>query len=137
MPITGTTPAKRKAGAVEGSQNIGVLNGNPYDPNSISNPYGAGSAYKPDGVNNPYGPNGSAYSATSATNPYASEPPKLFDASGNYRGELSTNPYRPDSVSNPYGEYGSPYSAKSINNPYGAGNPYSQQPIFVVPSEKK
>jgi len=34
----------------------------------------------------------------------------------------------------PYGRYGSKYSSDSINNPYGAGSPYSNDPIYVVPS---
>ncbi|MBX9771923.1 MAG: hypothetical protein K2X29_11155 [Candidatus Obscuribacterales bacterium] len=34
----------------------GNLNDNPYDPNSVSNPYGQyGSKYSPDSINNPYG----------------------------------------------------------------------------------
>jgi hypothetical protein len=69
-------------------------------------------------VNNPYGAYGSAYSNTSSNNPYATEAPKIYDSSGNYRGKLSNNPYDADSVSNPYGKYGNPNSAKSINNPY-------------------
>jgi hypothetical protein len=36
---------------------LGNLNHNRYDPDSISNPYGAGSPYRPDGVNNRYSPN--------------------------------------------------------------------------------
>jgi len=33
----------------------GNLNGNRYDPNSVSNPYGQyGSKYSPDSINNPY-----------------------------------------------------------------------------------
>jgi hypothetical protein len=33
----------------------GNLNGNQYDPNSISNPYGQyGSKYSPNSINNPY-----------------------------------------------------------------------------------
>ena len=60
----------------------------------------------------------------SATNPYATDAPKLYDEEGNYRGKLSANPYDPESVSNPYGRYGSEHSADSINNPYGAGNEY-------------
>lgn len=105
----------------------------PYDVNCINNPYGAGSPYKPNGINNPYSQYGSPYSNKSANNPYATNAPKLYDSNGNYRGRLSTNPYDPDSTSNPYGRYGSPYSADSINNPYGAGNPYNNQPIWVVP----
>lgn len=106
----------------------------PYDPNCLNNPYGAGSPYKSDGLMNPYSQYGSPYSNKSWTNPYATDAPKLYDSQGNYRGRLSANPYDPDSVSNPYGRYGSPYSPDSINNPYGAGNPYSNEPIYVVPS---
>lgn len=40
----------------------GRLSTNPYDPDSVSNPYGRyGSPYSPDSINNPYG----------AGNPYA------------------------------------------------------------------
>lgn len=106
----------------------------PYDPRCINNPYGAGSPYNPNSINNPYGPYGSPYSNQSANNPYATDAPKLYDSDGNYRGRLSANPYDPDSTSNPYGRYGNPYSPDSINNPYGAGNPYSNNPIYVVPS---
>jgi len=105
----------------------------PYDPNCLNNPYGAGSPYRADGLNNPYSPYGSPYSNRSATNPYATDAPKLYDSEGNYRGRLSTNPYHPDSTANPFGRYGSPTSPDSINNPYGAGNPYAPQPIYVVP----
>lgn len=106
----------------------------PYDQSCLNNPYGAGSPYKSDGLMNPYSQYGSQYSNKSWTNPYATEAPKLYDNQGNYRGRLSSNPYDPDSVSNPYGRYGSQYSPDSVNNPYGAGNPYSGQRIYVVPS---
>lgn len=50
---------------------LGALNNNPYDPNSIANPYGKyGSPYSPNSVNNPYGQYGSPYSPNSITNPY-------------------------------------------------------------------
>jgi hypothetical protein len=107
----------------------------PYDPDCLSNPYGAGSPYKADGLMNPYSQYGSQYSDKSWTNPYATDAPKLYDQNGNYRGRLSTNPYAPDSTSNPYGRYGSPYSPDSINNPYGAGNPYGE-PLLVVPQPR-
>lgn len=109
---------------------------NMYHPDSLANPYGAGSPYKPDGLMNPYSQNGSPYSDKSWRNPYATDAPKMYDKDGNYRGKLSTNPYDSDSVANPYGRYGSKYSPDSIKNPYGAGNPYSSQPIYVVPSKK-
>ena len=105
-----------------------------YDPNSLANPYGAGSPYKADGLMNPYSQYGSPYSSKSWRNPYATDTPKLYDSQGNYRGKFSSNPYDADSTANPYGRYGSPYSPDSINNPYGAGNPYNTTPIYVIPS---
>lgn len=117
--------------------NLGTLNGNPYDPNSLSNPYGAGSVYKADGLKNPHSQYGSSYSNKSATNPFATQPPKLVDENGKYLGELSSNPFRPDSVSNPHGIYGNPNSPQSIKNPIGAGNPLSKKKIFVVPGTTK
>lgn len=111
--------------AANGQQRIGTYSSNPYNAESTANPYGAGSRDNPSSVNNEHGQYGSRYSNRSATNPYATQAPKLYDSQGNYRGRLSANQYDPDSVSNPYGRYGSQYSADSINNPYGAGNPYS------------
>ena len=105
---------------------LGNLSNNPYDPDSTSNPYGAGNPYDPNSINNPYGRYGSPYGTESATNPYATDAPKLYDQNGNYRGKLSSNPYDPESISNPYGRYGNPHSPDSINNPYGAGNRYGQ-----------
>jgi len=107
-----------------------------FDPDSLANPYGAGSPYKADGLMNPYSQYGSPYSSKSWRNPYATDAPKLYDSQGNYRGKLSANPYDPDSTSNPYGRYGSRYSADSINNPYGLGSPYSSEPVYVVPSRR-
>ena len=104
---------------------LGNLSANEFDPNSIANPYGAGSPYSSNSITNEFGHYGSPFSNQSATNPYATDAPRLYDQQGNYRGKLSTNQYDPDSVSNPYGRYGSPYSSESLNNPYGAGNPYS------------
>ena len=106
----------------------------PYDPQCLNNPYGAGSPYKHDGLMNPYSQYGSPYSNKSWTNPYANDAPKLYDQDGNYRGRLGGNPHHPDSTENPYGRYGSPYSPDSLKNPYGAGNPYSNDKIYVVPS---
>lgn len=48
----------------------GRLSANPYDSDSIANPYGRyGSEYSPDSINNPYGA-GNPYSPDSPTNPY-------------------------------------------------------------------
>ena len=82
-------------------------------------------------------PYGSPYSNSSATNPYTTNAPKIYDKQGNYRGRLSKNPYDPESVSNPYGRYGSPYSSDSINNPYGAGNPYSGNEFYLFGEDLK
>ena len=57
---------------------LGNLSSNPYDPNSVSNPYGTyGSPYSPNSIRNPYGQYGSPYSNTSPTNPYATQAPIL------------------------------------------------------------
>jgi len=113
------------ASYVMSQEYLGDLSTNPYNPNSTSNPYGAGNPYNPNSITNPYGPYGDPYSPNSVTNPFATDTPRLYDSQGNYRGKLSTNPYDPDSISNPYGQYGDPYSPDSLNNPYGAGNPYA------------
>ena len=113
------------------------LNAYKSDSNSLKNPYGAGSPYKTDGLKNPYSSYGSPYSNYSATNPYATNPPKIYSQSGQYHGELSANKYLPDSTSNKYGYYGSKYSSESINNPYGAGSPYNQSPLYVYPAKRK
>jgi hypothetical protein len=105
---------------------LGQLSNNEYNSNSTSNQYGQYGSEYGNGVNNPYSNSGSAYSNTSANNPYATDAPKLYDSDGNYRGKLSSNQYDPESVSNPYGKYGSQYSPDSINNPYGAGSKYKQ-----------
>lgn len=107
------------------AEDLGRLSANRFDPDSTSNPFGAGSPFRYDSINNQFGPYGSPFSSRSANNPYATDPPKLYDSEGNYRGRLSRNPYDPDSISNPFGRYGSPFSPESINNPFGAGNPYS------------
>ena len=107
------------------AEDLGELSANPFNPESTANLFGAGSSFKPDGLNNPFSPYGSPFSNQSATNPFATDAPRLYDQQGNYRGKLSANPYDPDSTSNPYGRYGSPFSPDSIKNPYGAGNPYN------------
>jgi hypothetical protein len=103
---------------------LGELSANPYNSDSTANPYGAGSPFKPDDINNQLSPYGRPFSNQLATNPFATDAPRLYDQQGHYRGKLSTNPYDADSTSNPYGRYGSPFSQDSINNPYGAGSPY-------------
>ena len=48
----------------------GKLSANPYDPESVSNPYGRyGSEHSADSINNPYGA-GSKYRSDSPRNPY-------------------------------------------------------------------
>lgn len=49
-------------------------------------------------------PYGNPFSNQSATNPYATEAPRLSDQEGNSRGKLSANQYDPDSVSTPTGD---------------------------------
>lgn len=67
----------------------GELSANPYAPDSTANPSGAGSLFKPDGVNNPYHPYDSPFTNQSATNPFATEVPRLYAQQGHYRGKLA------------------------------------------------
>ena len=63
-------------------QYLGTLNSNPYDPQSVSNPYGQyGSPYG-NTINNPYGEYGSPYSTDSWTNPYSTGGPVVIDPGG-------------------------------------------------------
>jgi hypothetical protein len=107
------------------AEHLSELSANPFNSDSTSNPFGAGSPFKTDGLNDLFSPYGSPFSNQSATNPFATNAPRLYDQQGNNRGRLSANQYDPDSTSNPYGRYGSPFSPDSIKNPYGAGSPYS------------
>lgn len=107
------------------AEDLGDLSANEFDPNSVANPFGAGSPFSPTSVTNQVGIYGSPFSNRSATNPFATDAPRLYDQQGNYRGRLSTNQFDPDSTSNQFGRYGSPFSPDSLNNPYGAGNPYA------------
>lgn len=97
-------------------KSLGKLSSDKYDPESVSNPYGAGSEYKQDGVNNPYGKHGSSYSNESVTNQFATNAPEIVDTQGKSLGKLSSNSYDPDSVANPYGA-GSKYKQDGVNNP--------------------
>ena len=101
----------------------GDLSTNELNPNSIFNDIGPYGKLSPTSPRNPIGPYGSPISPYSATNPLATEAPRLYDQEGQYRGKLSTNPLDPESISNPLGRYGSPLSPDSLNNPLGAGNP--------------
>ncbi len=75
------------------AEDLGNLSANPFDFESSSNPFGKGSPFAPNGINNSFSPYGSPFSNTSATNPFATDAPRLYDQQGNYRGKLSANPY--------------------------------------------
>ena len=58
---------------------LGELSDNPYDPDSVANPYGRyGSPYSSTSINNPYSTYGSRFSPQSPNNPYATQAPLLF-----------------------------------------------------------
>jgi hypothetical protein len=109
-------------------RNLGQLSANPYNANSTSNPYGAGSRFNPNSVNSEFGL-GNPINPSGVNNPYATglTSPKLYDKQGNFHGNLNNNPYDPDSVSNPYGRYGSEFSTDSINNEYGIGSEFNAE----------
>jgi hypothetical protein len=82
---------------------LGNLSANRFDPDSVANPYGAGSPFARNGVNNPYSTYGSPFS-DSISNPF-----------GRYGSEFSA-----DSIHNPFGA-GNPYAPDSPQNPFGEG----------------
>lgn len=64
---------------------LGNLSANPYDPNSVNNPYGRyGSTYSSESINNPYGRHGSPYSNESVNNPYATQAPRIIHRQSGY-----------------------------------------------------
>jgi hypothetical protein len=53
-------------------QYLGNLNGNRFDPNSVSNPFGRyGNQFSPDSINNPFSRWGSQFSPDGVRNPFA------------------------------------------------------------------
>ena len=60
------------------AEDLGELSTNPFNPDSTANPFGAGNPFKPDGLNNPFSPYGSPFSNQSATNPFATDAPRLL-----------------------------------------------------------
>lgn len=98
--LTPAAPATMKLMVFGGTGHgtyLGCLSCSEYDQESLFNPYGQyGSAYSNQSILNHYSEFGSPYSATSACNPYASDPPVIVDAQGNYYGRLTVNTYRQD-----------------------------------------
>src|SRR5829696_9065935 len=82
------------------AEDLGNLSANPFDPDSTANQFGKGSPFAPNGINNPFSLYGSPLSNQSATNPFATDAPRLYDREGRYHGKLSANPYDADSTSN-------------------------------------
>ena len=67
----------------------GELSANPYASDSTANPSEAGSPLKPDGINNTNHPYGSPFPNQSATNPFATEVPRLYNQQEHYCGKLA------------------------------------------------
>ena len=106
---------------------LGKLSSNPYDSESISNPYSRYGSSFGQTVNNPFSSFGSPFSPTSITNPYTYDAPRIYASDGTYLGKLSSNRYDQESISNPYGRYGNPYG-NTLANPYSKyGSPYSTE----------
>jgi hypothetical protein len=76
---------------------LGCLNCSQYDASFVMNRYGQhGSPYAAESIFNRYGTSGSPYSASSPCSPYATDPPVIVDASGNFYGRLTINVYAPE-----------------------------------------
>ncbi len=77
----------------DGTQFLGNLSTNKYDPNSVFNRYGTyGSKYNANSIWNPYGTYGSRYSIYGASNPYTMTPPILV-YNGTIVGYVTANKY--------------------------------------------
>ena len=100
------------------------MSANPFAFDSTANAFWGRQSFRATVNNNPFSPYGSPFSNQSATNPFATDAPRLYDQADNYRGKLSANTLEPDSTSNRFGRYGSPLSPDSINNQFGAGSPF-------------
>ena len=87
------------------AENLGNLSANDFDPNSITDPFGAEYPDDPNSIANDYelGPYGNPYSPPSATNFEAINAPRLYDQERNDRGRLSVKPYDREWASNPHG----------------------------------
>ena len=69
-------------------------------------------------MNNPFSPYGSPFSNQSATNPFATDAPRLYDQQGKYRGKLSANPMISDSTVVSlvrFGSFALPITTDSMN----------------------
>lgn len=131
QPVRGRVPIAQQLGERHSAVKL-FVSSNPYDANSTSNPYGQyGSPYSPTSVNNPYGKYGSP-SSQSATNPYATQAPRIIAPNDQSLGTLSTNPYAKDSIANPNGA-GNPYAPNSVTNPY---SPYYIPSLATTPKKK-
>jgi len=115
-------------GPANHADDLGELSVNPFNPDPTSNPFGAGSPFKPDGLNHPFSPYGSPFSNQSATNPYATDAPRLYDQQGNYRGKLSAKPNDSDGIANATGT-----ASVGFNNRNSSWEPKSVDIDFVLP----
>jgi hypothetical protein len=80
-PQSATNPYATATPSIVGHDGtyLGKLSANPYDPDSVSNPYGRyGSRYSPTSINNPYSQYGSRYSPLSPNNPYTTTAPSII-----------------------------------------------------------
>src|SRR5690606_25728473 len=97
-----STPSLSASGSIivvgSDGQYLGELTSNPYQADSICNPYGSyGSKYSSTSIWNEFGQYGSPYSSKSAFNKLASDPPLLV-SDGKVVGYLTTNTLKPGAI---------------------------------------
>lgn len=91
-------------------QFLGVISDDPFDPESLANPYGIyGDEFSLLSIWNSFSVYGSAFSDLSAYDPFASDPPSVY-LNGVFQGYLTTNPdfaprFDPDDVAADIGRY--------------------------------
>lgn len=77
------------------AEDLGNLSANPFNFDSTANQFGKGSPFAPDGINNPHSPYGSPFSNQSATNPFATDAPRLYGTTMASSAPIRSIPTRP------------------------------------------
>lgn len=79
-------------GGANGNVYLGKLNASRFDVESIWNRFGTyGNRFNTNSIWNAYGSYGSDYSSYSPFNAFATKPPVLYDAYGNFHGYFTCN----------------------------------------------
>lgn len=79
---------------------LGCLTCSDFDSESVFNDFGTFDEFSSPSMDNQFDTYGSPYSSLSACSEYATDPPRIFDAQGNYYGSYTVNDLAPDAINN-------------------------------------